>query len=40
MATQLRPLNLSAAVAINMAGGARYMVKLPPGLPMTYPTGY
>ena len=40
MATQLRPLNLSAAVAINMVGGARYMVKLPPGLPMTYPTGY
>jgi len=40
MATQIRPLNLSAAVAINMAGGAKYMVKLPAGLPMTYPTGY
>jgi prepilin-type N-terminal cleavage/methylation domain-containing protein len=40
MATQIRPLNLSAAIAINMAGGAKYMVKLPPGLPMTYPTGY
>jgi prepilin-type N-terminal cleavage/methylation domain-containing protein len=40
MATQIRPLNLSAAVAINQAGGAKYMVKLPPGLPMTYPTGY
>jgi hypothetical protein len=40
MATQIRPLNLSASVAINMAGGAKYMVKLPPGLPMTYPTGY
>jgi prepilin-type N-terminal cleavage/methylation domain-containing protein len=40
MATQIRPLNLSAAVAVNQAGGAHYMVKLPPGLPMTYPTGY
>lgn len=40
MATQIRPLNLSAAVAINQAGGAKYMVKLAPGLPMTYPTNY
>jgi prepilin-type N-terminal cleavage/methylation domain-containing protein len=40
MATQIRPLNLSAAVAINQAGGAKYMVKLPSGLPMTYPTAY
>jgi hypothetical protein len=40
MATQIRPLNLSAAVAINQAGGAGYMVKLPAGLPMTYPSGY
>jgi prepilin-type N-terminal cleavage/methylation domain-containing protein len=40
MATQIRPLNLSAAVAINQAGGAKYMVKSPPGLPMTYPAGY
>jgi prepilin-type N-terminal cleavage/methylation domain-containing protein len=40
MATQIRPLNLTAAVAINQAGGAKYIVKLPSGLPMTYPTGY
>jgi prepilin-type N-terminal cleavage/methylation domain-containing protein len=40
MATQIRPLNLTAAVAINQAGGAKYMVKLAPGLPMTYPTNY
>jgi prepilin-type N-terminal cleavage/methylation domain-containing protein len=40
MATQIRPLNLAAAVAINQAGGGRFMSKLPVGLPMTYPTGY
>jgi len=40
MATQIRPLNLSAAVAINGAGGSRFMSKTPPGLPMTFPTGY
>jgi len=40
MATQIRPLNLSAAVAVNQAGGAKFISKMPPGLPMTYPTGY
>jgi hypothetical protein len=40
MATQIRPLNLSAAVAVSQAGGFEYMSKLPNDLPMNNPTNY
>jgi len=40
MATQIRPLNLIAALAANQAGASKYVGKLPPGLPMTYPANY
>lgn len=40
MATQMRPLNLAAAVAVNQAGGGSYMSKLPNDLPMNSPTNY
>lgn len=35
MATQVRPLNLSAAVAVSKAGGFAYLPRLPAGLPMS-----
>ncbi len=34
MSTQVRPLNLSAAVAVSKAGGFTYLPRLPAGLPM------
>ena len=34
MSTQVRPLNLSAAVAVSRAGGFTYLPRLPAGLPM------
>jgi prepilin-type N-terminal cleavage/methylation domain-containing protein len=34
MSTQVRPLNLSAAVAVSQAGGFTYLPRLPAGLPM------
>lgn len=40
MATQIRPLNLNAAIVVNSAGGANYLPLLPKTLPMTYPTNY
>jgi prepilin-type N-terminal cleavage/methylation domain-containing protein len=40
MATQIRPLNLAAAVAVNQSGGGKYMSKLPNDLPMNDPTNY
>jgi prepilin-type N-terminal cleavage/methylation domain-containing protein len=40
MATQIRPLNLAAAVAVNQSGGGRYMSTLPHDLPMNDPGSY
>ena len=40
MATQIRPLNLQAAIAVNKAGGALYLPPLPKSLPMTFPSNY
>jgi type II secretory pathway pseudopilin PulG len=40
MATQIRPLNLQAAITVNNAGGAIYLPPLPKSLPMTFPSGY
>jgi len=40
MATQIRPLNLAAAVAVNQAGGGKYLPLVPPGLPMANPGSY
>ncbi len=40
MATQVRPLDLQAAIAVNNAGGAIYLPPLPKSLPMTFPTNY
>jgi len=40
MATQLRPLNLTAAVAVNEIGGYKFLPKAPLDLPMSYPAGY
>lgn len=34
MATQIRPLNLAAAVTVSQAGGYRFLPALPPDLPM------
>jgi prepilin-type N-terminal cleavage/methylation domain-containing protein len=34
MSTQVRPLNLSAALAVSRAGGFTYLPRLPAGLPM------
>jgi hypothetical protein len=34
MSTQVRPLNLSAAVAVGKAGGFTYLPRQPAGLPM------
>lgn len=40
MATQIRPLNLAAAVAVNNGGGGRFLPRLPAGLPMSNPSNY
>jgi len=40
MATQIRPLDLQAAITVNRAGGARYLPPLPISLPMTFPSNY
>jgi prepilin-type N-terminal cleavage/methylation domain-containing protein len=40
MATQIRPLDLQAAITVNNAGGAIYLPPLPKSLPMTYPSNY
>lgn len=40
MATQIRPLNLQAALTVNNAGGAIYLPPLPKSLPMTFPSNY
>ena len=40
MATQIRPLNLQAAITVNNAGGAIYLSPLPKSLPMTFPSNY
>jgi prepilin-type N-terminal cleavage/methylation domain-containing protein len=40
LATQIRPLNLTAAIAANQSGGSKYVAKIPPGLPMTNPFNY
>jgi prepilin-type N-terminal cleavage/methylation domain-containing protein len=40
MATQIRPINLAAAVAVNNAGGAAYLPPLPKTLPMANTSNY
>ena len=40
MATQVRPLNLVAAVAVANAGGSKFLPSLPVDLPMAYPSNY
>jgi prepilin-type N-terminal cleavage/methylation domain-containing protein len=40
LATQIRPLNLQAAITVNNAGGAIYLPPLPKSLPMTFPSNY
>jgi hypothetical protein len=40
MATQIRPLNLTAAVNVNNSGGGKLLPLNPPTLPMTVPAGY
>ena len=40
MATEIRPLNLSGAIAVNNSGGGRLLPKQPAGLPMTNPANY
>ena len=40
MATQIRPLDLSAAISVNNAGGAIYLPPMPKSLPMTFPSNY
>lgn len=40
MATQIRPLDLQAAITVNQAGGACYLPPLPISLPMTFPSNY
>lgn len=40
MATQIRPLDLAAAVAVNQAGGGKYLPLAPAGLPMANPSNY
>ncbi len=40
LATQIRPLNLAGAIAVNNAGGGKLLPRLPPGLPMTSPGNY
>jgi len=40
MATQIRPINLAAAISVNNTGGAIYLPPLPKTLPMTNPANY
>jgi len=40
MATQIRPLDLAAAVSVNQAGGGKYLPLVPSGLPMANPSSY
>ena len=40
MATQIRPLDLQAAITVNNAGGAIYLPPVPKSLPMTFPSDY
>ena len=40
LATRIRPLNLSAAISVNNAGGAIYLPPMPKSLPMTIPSNY
>ena len=40
MATQIRPLDLQAAVTVNNAGGAIYLPPMPKSLPMSFPSNY
>jgi prepilin-type N-terminal cleavage/methylation domain-containing protein len=40
LATQIRPLDLQAAISVNNAGGAIYLPPLPKSLPMTFPSNY
>jgi type II secretory pathway pseudopilin PulG len=40
MATQIRPLDLAAAISVNQAGGGKFLPKLPAGLPMANPANY
>jgi len=40
MATQIRPLDLAAAIAVNQAGGGKYLPLLPADLPMANPANY
>ena len=40
MATEIRPLNLAAAVAANQIGGYKFLPKAPLDLPMVNPSGY
>ncbi len=40
LATQIRPLNINEAIAVNNAGGTPYLPPLPASLPLTFPTNY
>jgi prepilin-type N-terminal cleavage/methylation domain-containing protein len=40
MATQIRPLNLAAAINVNNSNGGLYIPPTPKTLPMTYPANY
>lgn len=40
MATEIRPLDLSAAISVNNAGGAIYLPPTPACLPMAFPSDY
>ena len=40
MATQIRPLNLAAAINVNNSNGGLYIPPTPKSLPMAYPIGY
>ena len=40
MATQIRPLDLQAAITVNNTGGATYLPPIPKSLPMTFPSNY
>ena len=40
LATQIRPLNINEAIAVNEAGATPYLPPLPASLPMTFPTNY
>lgn len=40
LATQIRPVNLTASIAVNNADGGKYLPLQPSGLPMTNPVTY